>query len=587
MPAENADLQRLGAPLPPGGGQQAKPLEQTKALIYAVPRARLLVIAGTAVLIAAAILYFAYGRREGDYRPLYTRLSPEDAGSIVQKLKEKGVAYRVSDDGGSVLVPQQKLAESRLEMAAAGLPKTGRIGFELFDQTKFGATDFMEHINFRRALEGELERSISAMAEVEQARVHLTFTKDSVFSENRLPAKASILLRLRRPLTEQNVSAIRYLVASAVEGLAPESVSVLDMRGNLLCRPKEKSAIDGAEPNEAVLEYRQKIEKDLLAKINSTLEPLLGPDKFRAAVVAECDFTSGEQSEEILDPGRSVMTSEQHSKETSAVANPAGVPGTASNLPRATPRPGTNTQVTRETSNVAYQTTRTVRRIRMPQGNIKRLSVSVLLDQPAHWEGRGADLRRVVTPPSQETLSRITQVVSAAAGIVEERGDKLVVETLPFGTNMDEPPPQAPAAQPLPAFPKNISGQNLLLGGIAVLLVVAAWSAGRMRRSKEQGDLVQASTLPALDKPVVTGAPQVAPPSETMTQLGGQVEDLRKRRESDRHKELEAAGVTFQKLANDAVELAQKDAELCAGVLRSWLTEPEPGVTPDGKRGSA
>ncbi len=172
----------------------------------------------------------------------------------------------------------------RLSLAAAGLPKTGRIGFELFDKANLGATEFTEHINYRRALEGELERSIEALAEVEQARVHLTFPKDSVFLDAQQPAKASVLVKIRpgAHLPPQNVLAIDHLVSSAVEGLSPDSVSVLDMNGNLLGRPKPAGSLDGPEPSEAVLDYRHHIEADLLSKINATLEPLLGANSFRA-----------------------------------------------------------------------------------------------------------------------------------------------------------------------------------------------------------------------------------------------------------------------------------------------------------------
>src|SRR5439155_3897758 len=150
---------------------------------------------------------------------------------VVQKLKEAGVPYRLSENGGTVMVPSDRIAEWRLGMAAAGLPKSGRIGFELFDKTNFGATEFTEHINYRRALEGELERSVMSLSEVEQARVHITFPKDSVFAEARQPAKACVLVRVRHGmrLESQNVLAVCHLVASAVEGLAPESVAVLEM----------------------------------------------------------------------------------------------------------------------------------------------------------------------------------------------------------------------------------------------------------------------------------------------------------------------------------------------------------------------
>src|ERR1035437_1099248 len=219
----------------------------------------------TVILLAGTGVYqLVRYQREGDFRPLFTGIAPEDAAGIVQKLKESGVDYRLPETGGSVLVPSARLAELRITMAAAGLPKTGRIGFELFDKTNLGATEFTEHINYRRALEGELERSVMSLEEVEQARVHLTFPKDSVFLDAQQPAQARVLVKLRPEagLSPQNVLAINHLVAAAVEGLSPDAVSVLDMNGNLLGRPKAAASLDGPEPSGAVLEYPPRVEAD-------------------------------------------------------------------------------------------------------------------------------------------------------------------------------------------------------------------------------------------------------------------------------------------------------------------------------------
>src|SRR5437764_15269239 len=218
-------------------------------------RISIVVVAG---LVAFGMYELVHQQHESDFKPLFTGVSPEDGAAIVQKLKESGVEYRLPESGGTVLVPSAKLAELRLTMASAGLPKTGRIGYELFDKVNLGATEFTEHINYRRALEGELERTVMALAEVETARVHLTFPKDSVFLESQQPAKASVLVRIRpgARLAPQNVVAITHLVGSAVEGLSPDAVSVLDMNGNLLNRPKAPGAIDGSEPSAATLDYR-------------------------------------------------------------------------------------------------------------------------------------------------------------------------------------------------------------------------------------------------------------------------------------------------------------------------------------------
>src|ERR1017187_1606639 len=310
-------------------------MEQIKQLLARLSTAQKISIVTAALLVAGALFGFLQWRHAGDFRALYTGLAAEDAGAVVQKLKESATEYRLSENGTTILAPSAKLAELRLQLAAGGLPKSGRMGFELFDKASFGMTDFAEHVNYRRALEGELERSITSLAEVERARVHLTLPRESLYLEARQPAKASVVLGLRAgaQLSPQNVMAVCNLLASAVEGLAPEAVSVVDTRGNLLNRPR-KSGGEGLEGSEASLEYREMVEKGLLAKIQSTLEPLLGADRFRATVSAECDFSSGEQSEENFDPARSVMVSSQKSEDVAPAALAGGVPGTASNLPR-------------------------------------------------------------------------------------------------------------------------------------------------------------------------------------------------------------------------------------------------------------
>src|SRR5580704_16957988 len=318
-------------------------MDQFKRLAGNFSAGQLWTILIAAVLVAFGVYALVNWERERDFRPLYTSLSPEDASVVVQKLKESATPFRLANSGTTISVPEEKVAELRLEMAGAGVPKSGRIGFEIFDKTNFGMTDFAEHVNYRRALEGELERSVMTVAEIEQARVHISLPQESVFLEARQPAKASVLIKIHSGanLPESAMPAITNLVASAVEGLAPEMVSVLDMRGNLLNRPKRGPG-DQSGSSDSALEYRHRVEQDLTAKLNSTLEPLVGAGRFRAAVSAECDLTSGEQSDENYDPTHSVMVTSQTSEDISSPSHGAaagGVPGTASNLPDAARRP--------------------------------------------------------------------------------------------------------------------------------------------------------------------------------------------------------------------------------------------------------
>src|SRR3984885_10989361 len=208
-------------------------MDQIKRLIASLSVRQRWTILIIGILAAGGFYGLAHWQTENSFRPLYNALAPEDAAVVVQKLKESGTPYRLSSNDSTISVPEDKVAEVRLEMAGAGVPKSGRIGFEIFDKTNFGMTDFAEHINYRRAVEGELERSVMAISEVEKARVHITFPKESVFSEAQQPAKASVLIKIRAGanLPETAIPAITHLISSAVEGLAPESASIIDIRG--------------------------------------------------------------------------------------------------------------------------------------------------------------------------------------------------------------------------------------------------------------------------------------------------------------------------------------------------------------------
>ncbi len=526
----------------------------------------------SALLVVAGSFGLSRWQHESNFRPLYTSLAPEDAALVIQKIKEGSTEYRLSNGGTTISVPEDKVAELRLDLAAAGVPKSGRIGFEIFDKTNFGMTDFAERINYRRAVEGELERSVMAIAAVEQARVHISFPQESVFSEARQPAKASVLIKIRMGATlpETAIPAITHMISSAVEGLSPEAVSVLDMRGNLLNRAKR---VDGAntDASEGALEYRHKVEQDLTSKLNETLEPLVGAGRFRASVSAECDLTSGEQSEESFDPTRSAMTSSQKTEDTSTSSRAAGgLPGTASNLPDAAPRPTNGSGTSRKTENINYQTSRTVKRTVLPQGAIKRLSVSVLIDHDAHWEGTGASAKRVLVPPTPERMKVIHDLVAAATGLNMDRGDQLIVESLPFESTMNLDPPAAltPVAgtntSSKPKTPlEQLKADPKLMAGLAAGVVVILGGCGFVLMRMRKRPAAQAQVAHAL--PEASSAAGALEPPKPATQLqdawtpSGAVPGL--------------APAKFEALTQQLRDTAQKDAEICAGVLRGWLKE--------------
>jgi flagellar M-ring protein FliF len=526
------------------------------------------------VMVAAGVFAFSRWEREAGFRPLYNGLSPEDAGMVVQKLKENGTPYRLLNNGATIAVPDEKVAELRLEMAGAGLPKNGRIGFELFDKTNFGITEFAEHVNYRRALEGELERSVMSVAAVEQARVHISLPQESVFTEARQPAKASVLVKIHQgaSLPETAIPAITNLVASAVEGLTPDNVSVLDMRGNLLNRP-HRAGTASDESSSSALEYRHKVEQDLTAKLDSTLEPLIGAGRFRTAVSAECDMTSGEQSEETFDPTHSVMASSQKTEDVSSQAHPAsGIPGTASTLPDTNPRPAAVGGTTsRKTESINYQSAHTVKRTVLPQGAIRRLSVSVLIDHDVHWEANGT--KRVLVPPAPERLKVIHDLVAAAAGLNTQRGDQLIVESLPFESTMNLDAPES--STPVSGAPKKKltpveqikSDPKLMMGlaGIVIVLVGGSVFAISKMRGPKSG---------TASRPVEVRVPDALPQASGSAMERSQRVDSGELRASEPSSALHSlVPGRVEVLTTQVRATAQRNSEVCAGVLRGWLKE--------------
>lgn len=557
---------------------------------------------GVAIAVAlGGMFWFIQSQKEKDYKLLFKDMAAEDAGQLTARLREKNVEYRIGEDGASIYVRSAKLSELRLELAGEGLPRTGRIGFEIFDKTNFALTEFAEQVNYQRALEGELERTVAGIREVEHARVHLTFAKQSIFEANRQPAKASVVLKLRTGarLAPSSVQAVVFLLSSAVEGLAPENVSLIDHNGTLLSKPR-KSHTPEEEFPEILLEYRLKLERDLLAKVNATLTPLLGEEKFRAGVTIDCDMTSAEASEEIYDPEKAVVTSEQKTEDMSGMPLASGVPGTPSSLPRPVSRPVSSpTSTQRKTESTNYQASRSIRRTKIPQGQIKRVSLSVLLDQGMRWEGAGPKAKRIFDIPSPEKIKAIKDVVSASVGLVPERGDQVIVESLPFDATLRIPAPAAPVPPPAPKplfeipefllklLPPPLRDPVVLLAviiaaGVLVLSLGLAvfWFLKKRKQKKLKiaAAAAEATAVAAVEAgmdPTAAAIAALGPDDgRTFEERLAEQQNLQKRLEQHELARLKMPEVTTQKgkiLQQHITEEAQKDPQMIAQILRSWL----------------
>jgi len=552
-------------------------LDQLRKVWSAMSAFQRVTIVVTLLAAAGAFLAISSWRHDSNFKALYRGMAGEDAAQAVQKLKEGNIEYRLEDDGNTILVPTDKASEARLLLAREGLPKSGRIGFELFDKTNFATTDFAEQVNYRRALEGELERTIASLGEIEKARVHLTFPKDSVFVESRQPAKASVLLNLRRSasLAPENVAAIAHLVASAVEGLSPQQVTIVDSHGDLLNKPRSADALGSASDSQ--FEYQTNVEHELAKKLNETLDPILGAGNYRTGVSVECDFSGVEESEEVLDPAKSAIVSSQRTDESTAGRQNAGVPGVAANLPDppaattpATATPATGT--TRRTENTNYQTSRLVRHVDHPRGAVKRVTVAVLLDQEMKWEKKGSNYSRTFIAPPPEKITVIKDLVTNIAGINAARGDQVTVETLPFDGSIREDRPPEPGAHSSPSGndkapwylkqdPKIIAGGAT--GGV-LLIGAVIWFAVRGRRRRV--DLTE----------TVTALAPAAP-----RQLSGEVSTAAEDSVSEEQKLIDSLKAPMLSATkNEALtkylrQEVRKDPAAATQLLRTWLLDEE------------
>jgi flagellar M-ring protein FliF len=417
------------------------------------------------------------------YQVLFSNLSPEDAGAITEKLKESKIPYEIGDSG-SVMVPEDKVLELRMTLASQGLPSGGGVGFEIFDKTSIGMTDFIQKINYRRALQGELGRTIGQLSEVEQARVHLAVPEKTLFSDNKEHTSASVVLKLRggRTLTQNQIQGIVHLVSSSVEGLNPQNITIVDTNGNMLSRPSDDSYNGQTSNNQN--EYQRGIEKSLEDRVQSMLERAVGPGKAVVRISSMLDFTQVETTEEKFDPDKTAVRSEQRSQENSSGSSgtTSGVPGVLSNLPNAKAenpkaaggKTGNSSQSNRTQETINYEINKTVNHILEPVGNLKKLSAAVLID--GNYETiKGTDGKetRKYVPRTEEELKKYTEIVKKAVGYSEERGDQVEVLSIPFESNVSINEAEPPSGK----FGKLFGSSAILpvikymVAGITVLLI--------------------------------------------------------------------------------------------------------------------
>ena len=408
-------------------------LDQVGQLLRGLtPKQRLLLVGG-AGLAALTLWVFTVLLGKPNFTTLYSGLKASEAQALGARLGAKNIPYELSPDGTSLLVPVDQLDASRLETASQGLPRNARLGFELFDTPNWTGSDFTEKVNYQRALEGELERTLQSVSEVEGVRVHLVLPRESMFSEAEHEAKAAVLIKTRGTLSERTRLAIPQLVASAVEGLRPENVTVVDADSSTpLMHGRDLEAGEGGAG--------QQLERTLLR----TLEPVVGAEHVRASVHVEYDLSASDDTNEVYDPKNAALVTQQKSDETAADASPAGVVGTASNLPGASPGKTATVSGDSQSSHSeseTYAVSKSVRHTSQPPGRIRRITAAVLVDDAVSGDAAHPTRQK----RTADELKQIGDLAAAAIGIDLQRGDVISVENLSF--QVSPPEKVAPATR--------------------------------------------------------------------------------------------------------------------------------------------
>ena len=548
---------------------------------------RVMLMIGAAAVIAVMIAIVLWSQKP-EYRVLFSNFSDRDGGAIVASLQQANVPYKFAEGGSAILVPADRVHDLRLKLAAEGLPKGGNVGFELMENQKLGISQFLEQVNFQRALEGELAKSIQAVGSVQSARIHLAMPKQTVFVRDQQKPTASVLLNLYpgRSLDQQQVSAIVHLVASSVPDLPPKNVTIVDQSGNLLSENNNKPAGNTLDPSQ--LKYVQELQQSIARRVESIITPIVGANNVRAEATADVDFSTSEQAAEIYKPNQvpnSATVRSMQSSESSngAGANATGVPGALTNQPAAnataplnttpqqpalnpdgTPNPaatGATTGTagaggaataaatpTQRDVTTNYEVDKTVRYVQQPMGGLKRLSVAVVVNYKRSVDKEG---KTTFVPLSDTEKTQINDLVKEAMGYNRDRGDTLNVVNSPFaGMNN-------PDVEPLPLWERPEIIDMAIQAAKYLALFVVLFIMYRKILNPMLKKLSPEQPLALTDE----SGNSVAGRSNA-----NEVQDL--------ETEVRPMGVsqhTYQQNLEAAKELARKDPKVVANIVKAWV----------------
>jgi flagellar M-ring protein FliF len=516
-----------------------------------------------AVMAAAGLLFVAFllsyivynNTGDRDFAVLYTHLNPDDAGSVLSVLQENKIPYEVEGDGSIILAPRSDVYAIRLKLAAQGIPRAKAVGLELFETPKMGTTQFQENVNYLRGIEGEMVRTIRQIDAVQDAKVNIALPKESIFVREDEAPKASVIIRLwpGRDLSREQVKAIVFLLSHAVAKLDPSNVTVVDNRGRVLSDVLEEP--DQAQSGDALADAKKRLERRLEKNVQSMLAKALGAEKVVVRASVDLETGSLHQQDELYDPDKTAVLSERKIQESGQNTNrtPAGVPGTASNVPATTASTGTtsaNSTNSKKDVTTNYDVSKSVIDTKKPIYAIKKLSIGVLIDgKYTEQQDANGTKTRTFVPRTDAELDSYRELIKSAVGFDERRGDKISVVSVPFEAKTET----------VEAKPQQMSQKEMLiyaLFGLAglILLVILLWLMKRMFKKAPE-------TPPAAVEGIGT-------PAEMAEEL-----------KAAHEKEAKVMTLEDNDNYNDLIEIIDENPQIIASLLGKWIKDEAPAAS--------
>ena len=524
--------------------------------------------AGLAMVLALMAAIWMWNQKPA-YKVLLSNFSDRDGGAIIAALQQMNIPYQFAEGGGAILVPAERVHDTRLKLASQGLPKGGNVGFELMENQKLGVSQFLEQVNFQRALEGELARSINSIAMVQSARVHLAIPKPSVFVRDKQPPTAAVLVNLYpgRTLDVQQVNSIIHLVSSSVPELTAKNVTVVDQNGLLLSSPENRHATPQLDPSQ--LKYVQDLQDAIVKRIESILTPVVGNGNVRAEATAEVDFSRVEQAAESYKPNSppeaSAIRSQRSNESSSSEPKPGGVPGAASNQPAGTASQQASANNSQKDSTVNYELDKTISYTQLAMGGIKRLNVAVVVNHKRVLDAEGKLTSR---PLTEQEKSQITDLIKEAMGYNQQRGDSLNVMNSAFA----ETPREAVAEEP---FWKPFATLEFAKSSAQYLLSIALLAYLYFKVLRPLVRQINSPPPPPPPKEVAAAleaAPATSEKAASQEAALAEAVVSRKTRQEIQEQEQEQEEI-YRSNLQAAKAMTMKDPKMVADIVRGWMND--------------